>query len=513
MTEQNTAPTGNDRHPTSRQQILRDIQGGVIGFNKDHLRMVHLNLADSQSGKQFITELIPAVANGFEVLSFNAIFGEIAKRGGDPDSTIQARWINVLLTKSGLEVLGAQGMDALPEEFRATMGQRSALLGDVEASAPEKWVAPFTSGVEPHVIVMIGADTAEGAEERRTWVESVATQHGASVMAAAQVGETRPAPFGGHEHFGFKDGIAQPGIGNLTTSSKSGTIPIGEVLIGYENADGHMSGQPSPTPTPAPPPSPYDPTPAPEPTQPLPGWMQNGSFVVYRRLRQDVASFKASMETNAPNAALTPDQLGAKLVGRWPSGAPMEHVPGEPKNLDPSVEDASAAHPVVLSKAKIDKFDFGDDPDGTRVPRAAHIRKMNPRADVLADGDTSGRHRMVRRGITYGPEFAPGETSYGETVPDTQDRGLLFLNYQASIARTFEFVQTRWANRDDFQKPGDGKDPIISQDTQTRPFNLPPHGQLNFERWVFTTGGAYLVSLSLTSLAQLCGIEVQANAG
>ena len=415
MTEQSAAPTDGDRISPSRQGILRDIQGGVIGFNKDHLRLVHLNLADSESGRRFIAELLPAVANGFEVLSFNAIFGEIAKRGGDPDSTIQARWINLLLTKGGLEVLGAQGMEFMPEEFRATMGQRSTVLGDVEASAPEKWVAPFTGGAEPHVIVMIGADTAEGAEERRAWVESMAAQHGVNVVAGAQVGETRPAPFAGHEHFGFKDGIAQPGIGNLTKSSKSGTIPTGEVLIGYEDADGHVSGQPSPTPTP--PPSPYDPAPAPVPNQPLPEWMHNASFIVYRRLRQDVASFKAAMEANAPNVALAPDQLGAKLVGRWPSGAPMEHAPGEPKTLEPSVVDPSVAHPEVLSKAKIDKLDFGDDPDGTRVPRAAHIRKMNPRADVLADGDSSGRHRMVRRGITYGPEFAPGERRTVRSCP------------------------------------------------------------------------------------------------
>ena len=509
MTEQVAGQTDDDRHRPSRQEILKDIQGGVIGFNKDHLRLVHLNLADPDSGKQFVSELLPAVANGFEVLTFNAIFGEIAKRGGDPDQTIQARWINVLFTKSGLEILGAQGMESMPEEFLATMGQRSALLGDVETSAPDKWVAPFTGGAEPHVIVMIGADTAEDAEERRTWVESVAAQHGVTVIAAAQVGETRPEPFAGHEHFGFKDGITQPGIGNLTQSSKSGSIPTGEVLIGYEDADGHVSGQPSPAP---PPPSPYDPTPAPVLTQPLPTWMHNGSFVVYRRLRQDVASFRASMETNAPNAELRPDQLAAKLIGRWPSGAPMEHVAGEPKKLDPSAEDPSASHPEVLSNSKIDKFDFGDDPDGMRVPRAAHIRKMNPRNDVLADGDSSTRHRMVRRGITYGPEFSPGETPYGEVVPDNQDRGLLFVNYQASIARTFEFVQTRWANREDFQKPGDGKDPIISQDVQIRPFNLPPHPQLNFERWVFTTGGAYLVSPSLTGLAQLCGTPVQADA-
>ena len=111
---------------------------------------------------------------------------------------------------------------------------------------------------------------------------------------------------------------------------------------------------------------------------------------------------------------------------------------------------------------------------------------------------------MVRRGITYGPEFAPGESPYGQSVPDTQDRGLLFINYQSSIARTFEFVQTLWANRDDFQKPGDGKDPIISQDVDSRSFGLPPGHTLDFAPWVITTGGAYLVSPSLSGLAVIC---------
>jgi deferrochelatase/peroxidase EfeB len=185
----------------------------------------------------------------------------------------------------------------------------------------------------------------------------------------------------------------------------------------------------------------------------------------------------------------------------------MERVPGMPKHTDPSTADPTSEYPQVHDKAKIDSFDFHDDPEGTKVPRAAHIRKMNPRADALPDGDSSRRHRMVRRGITYGPDFQEGEAPYGQSVPQDQDRGLLFINYQASIARTFEFVQTVWANREDFQHPGDGQDPMISQNTASRPFNLPPHGQLNFDQWVTTTGGAYLVSLSLTGLAALANVE------
>lgn len=209
------------------------------------------------------------------------------------------------------------------------------------------------------------------------------------------------------------------------------------------------------------------------------------------------------MTEKAAEVGLIPDQLGAKLMGRWPSGAPMEHVPGLPASVDPSVADPSTEHPEVLDNERINAFDFADDVDGVRAPRASHIRKMNPRADSLAEGDSSNRHRMLRRGITYGPEVAEGEGPYGAVVPDNQDRGLLFVNYQASVSRTFEFIQTRWANRDDFQKPSDGKDPIISQDASEGAFAIPPNHSVMLERWVTTTGGGYFISPSLSALTEL----------
>jgi len=497
MTEQDSAPTDNvGRSRFKRDEALKDIQGGVIGFNKDHMRLVYIDVADSDSGKQLVAALLPRLANGFEVLNFNAVYGDLAHRGGEPDQVVQATWINLLLSRSGLTMLQAPGLETMPEEFTAGMANRP--LGDTGASALAKWVAPFTGGTEPPMVIMLAADAIEDLQTSQAWVESQVAQHGAHLNGPVQAGDSRPAPFVGHEHFGFKDGVSQPGIEHFTKSSKSSAIPAGEILIGYENADGQISGQPSPTP--APPPSPYDPTPAPVLPLPLPEWTRNASFVVLRRLRQDVASFHEAMTSKSAKVSLTPEQLAAKLFGRWPSGAPMEHVPGLPRKVDPSLQDPSSGCPIVLDSAKINDFDYNDDTGGLRVPRAAHIRKMNPRADVLADGDSSIRHRMVRRGLTYGPEFQPGETPYGEVVPDVQDRGLLFINYQASISRTFEFVQTRWANRDDFQQGGDGQDPIIAQDEPERPFALPPGRTMSFTQWVVMTGGAYLLAPSLSGL-------------
>jgi Dyp-type peroxidase family len=478
---------------------LRDIQGGAIGFFKDHERLLFIDFSDAASGKAFLAELEPTLANGLEVRSFNDAFSENRRHDGDPDA-LQSTWVNIWLSRTGLTFIGAPGLETFPEEFASGMGGRAALIGDVGPSDPSTWQAPFTGGAEPHAAVLLAGDNLADLDARRAKVEDMVARHGVTI-AGRQDGEARPAPFHGHEHFGFKDGTSQPGIEKFTKSGKGGTIPPGDVFIGYHDSEGSISGQPVLTPPPAP--TAYNPAPVPPPVQPLPVWTRNGSFVVFRKLRQDVGGFNSSMATAAPGIGLTPEQLAAKSVGRWPSGAPMERVPGCPAHINPALIDPSAEAPGVLDADHVNAFDYTDDPDGNNVPRGSHIRKMNPRKDVLPDGDTSDKHRMVRRGITYGPEFTAGEPAYGQTVPDTQDRGLLFINYQASIARIFEFVQSRWANREDFQKPGDGKDPIISQDTPDGVFNVPAHGQVTFARWVTTVAGGYFFAPSLSGLRTL----------
>ena len=64
------------------------------------------------------------------------------------------------------------------------------------------------------------------------------------------------------------------------------------------------------------------------------------------------------------------------------------------------------------------------------------------------------RHRIIRPGITFGPEVAPGETT------TRHSRGLMFVCYQTSIERQFEFIQRSYANNPDFVggkgRPGGG---------------------------------------------------------
>lgn len=505
------APTTGDHDLDARD--VKDIQGNLVGFNKDRQRLVFIGFPDAANGKAFLAALTPEIASAHEVRAANALYKETHQGGGDPHA-IETEWVNVALSAQGLTALGAD-ISAFPPEFTQGMAAQAATLGDTDQSAPATWVAPFNAPQQVHAMVILAADPHDApadndidALHRR--LQELIAAHNVTELGH-QDGAVRPGDQRGHEHFGFKDGISQPGISGITTSSKAGqdTIATGEFLIGYPDQDGAISGESQVPPAAAPQPGDPNypgPAPTPPPASPLPAWAKNGSFVVYRRLRQDVAAFNAFIAQQAAQLSMDPEQLAAKLVGRWRSGAPMEHVPGLAKTIDPSTSDPSAAHAAVLDDAHINHFDYEPgDADGHLVPRAAHVRKVNPRSSTPPTKTESNRHRILRRGIPYGPELTPGEPAYGgETIPDEQDRGLLFLCYQASIARGFAFQQQSWANAQDFPQAADGQDPIISQTVDQRTFNLPPQSaHLMMARWVFTTGGEYFFSPSISALNEL----------
>lgn len=473
------------------------VQGNLAGFNKDNQRFLFLAFPDAASGRAFLAEMVPDIASAAEVQRFNSLFREIHERRGGASDIVKAAWTNIALSAAGLRQLGAPGLDSMPDDFAQGMRARAALIGDRDDSDPTTWIAPFNQ--ELHALVILAADQPEDLQALTDRVRLRIEAHRVANLGALD-GTTRPDPFRGHEHFSFKDGISQPGIAGIT-GPRHDAIATGEFLIGYPDVDGNVSGSEQP---PGPPPQPGEPG-YPSPGRPgrpaLPEWMRDGSFVVFRRLRQDVAAFRAFIEGQSTALGMPPEQLRAKLVGRWDSGAPLDRVPGVPPQLDPSATDPTTVVPGL--QRHLNEFDYSTDPDGERVPRAAHIRKANPRAEDPPGQSESRRHRILRRGIPYGPEFQETEPPYGGEVPPDQDRGLLFLCYQASIERGFEFVQRAWANTPDFPRPADGRDPIISQDVAERDFMLPPHGNLQLARWVTTAGGDYFFAPSIPALAQL----------
>jgi Dyp-type peroxidase family len=476
---------------------LDQIQGNIAGFNKPFQRFVFLRFPGKAEAQRFLHVTRREVDSAAKVAEANRSYKWRRAHGQEPEPK---KWLNLLLSISGLRVLEAPELDLFEGAFQEGMSVRAEHLGDKDESAPGKWQPLFREG-EIHALAILAADLEADLEHIHSHLRGHIHASKLEELGALD-GHARPGDKHSHEHFGFRDGISQPGVDGITTELKPGQelIPAGEFILGYPT-------QPDNAPPPAQPPGAYQPVPAPPPPQ-FPSWAPNGSFFVFRRLRQDVAGFNQFVASAAGETGLRPDLLEAKLVGRYKSGAPLERTRDQEEAFDPASADPSIADPAMLDDAKINNFEFDPhDADGHLVPRAAHIRKMYPRNEDPPGKAQSESHRILRRGIPYGPDFEPAEPAYpGEGAPpDNQDRGLLFGCYQASIERGFEFLQTQWANQPDFPQAGDGRDPITSQDVAAPEFNLPPDHHLTMLRWVITTGGGYFFSPSLDALARLAG--------
>jgi Dyp-type peroxidase family len=482
----------------------KNVQGNVAGFNKDHQRFVFLRFPDKTAAQSFLRAIVDDIATCEKVLSFNGLFKEVhSRRHGSGRRTVQSVWLNLALSPSGLRILEAEGLDTFPAEFTQGMKARAGDLGDVGPSDPGQWIPPFKEE-DIHALAIIAADDLEDLAEEYEHLQTHLTECNVQELGEPIDGNARPGGEAGHEHFGFKDGISQPGIAGLTESSKTGTdtIAAGEFICGYP-------GEGEPPPPPAPSSGGYGP-PAPVPPPTLPGWTKDGSFLVFRRLQQNVKGFRESVRAEATKSGMTEELFGAKLVGRYKSGAPLEPVPVEPEGTDLEAADPALANPAVLDDENINAFDYDGDPDGHLTPRAAHIRKANPRSGNPGGKADSNSHRILRRGIPYGPEFVETENPYPETgsVPVEQDRGLLFLCYQSSLARGFEFIQEQWVNQPNFPQAEDGDDPIIAQKSEPRSFSLPRPTEtlhLALRQWVRTTGGEYFFAPSIAGLGALAG--------
>jgi Dyp-type peroxidase family len=150
-------------------------------------------------------------------------------------------------------------------------------------------------------------------------------------------------------------------------------------------------------------------------------------------LAQRVPEFDSFLTANAltindPSAPkdLGKELLGARMVGRWKSGAPVELA---------ALQDNPA---IGADPQQNNNFNFSKDPDQSRCPFAGHVRKTNPRADLDSVANGLTPHRIIRRGIAFGTEVTKEERDSGTTK---QNRGLLFVCYQSNLANGFQFIQ------------------------------------------------------------------------
>jgi Dyp-type peroxidase family len=392
--------------------------------------------------------------------------------------------LNVALTAPGLAALGVspQVLATFSSEFLGGMAARAAELGDVGASAPGEWEPGLGSG-DAHVLVTINATSPELLAQELRALHADVARAGATIVL-----EQHAALLGGpREHFGFSDGFGQPAIEGVSEHKNvGGGVPLahgewrplapGEFILGHGDEDTRVD--------------PLGRLPS-APADPL---GQAGTYMVWRKLHQDVALWRRMLRDAAPGYAGGERRLAAKIVGRWPNGTPLVSSP----------DDEDPAFDPALAHSNDFRY-LDEDAGGRRCPLGAHIRRSNPRDALgwkgLGDaGLLAFRHRIIRRGMPYGPPLPDDVTG-----DDGAERGLIFVCFNASLSRQFESVQLQWINDGNPFHLGDDRDFMLAPQGEGKmtiqgdpPFYVSPQ-----EAFVTTKGGEYLFVPGMTALAAL----------
>ena len=380
--------------------------------------------------------------------------------------------VHVAFAASGLRALGVPDAvrDGLPQELKDGMATRARILGDT----PAAWQL---GGPDDRldVVLLIYAETAD----ERTTVMAAQRTHLEAIGAQVRPDELS-ARASDREPFGFVDGLSQPFVPGLHAGPRAHEHPIalGEMLLGYPNG--------------------YDKLPA-SPRYPDQFDLgANGTYLVFRKLAQDVGALWTYLAAQAERLGTSPEWLGAKLVGRWPSGAPV----------------TLARHHDVPAHAHANTFGYlAHDADGLGCPIGAHIRRANPRDARDGDAETSAkvvaRHRILRRGRSWGSPLGIEDALAGRD--DGAARGLYFIGLGASIARGFEFIQQSWLGNPGFHGLAGELDPIVGPGGC--PFTIPDDPiRVRLPvvpRVVTTLGGGYFFMPSLAAIARMAAASAR----
>jgi Dyp-type peroxidase family len=381
---------------------------------------------------------------------------------------------------------------------------------DVAFEGEEK---PVPTPLTVHALLLLYTTDDAAADALATDVEDALQPHGVAIVHRLGLVLDVEAAGISREHFGFADGLSQPAPFDaggavvlqgkpVTEADKVQGVPLGEFLVGYVN--GHREEAPGPV-------VPGDERGTPDP-RPIAAGLpphaeaqgfydlgRNGSYLVVRELRQDVAAFWNSMDENAAAIRARDPDHSAHVTAEWIA----DRVVGRDR-------EGHLLCPAGRRKAdELDLPDNGflfhaDDPHGLGCPAGSHVRRANPRDALAPDPKlretllaAANNHRILRRGRKFGPRIADYR------VPDGVDRGLLFMCLNTDIARQFEFVQQTWLLNSDFATLFDEVDPLVGPDGRMTIREDPLRRTVHVQTFVQMAGGDYFFLPSMPALRYL----------
>ena len=423
-----------DQNDEQYQDVLEDLQGNILKghgrANSVHILLTFPNPKDNldkiRELKQWIAQLAEDITSAKK-----QIHDAVAWRNEGRDGGI---FVHFSLSSSGYAKLGLPNsiqpkapnlQDRKPanekelnidyaEVFQDGMKTRQYALLDPPVSA---WEPGYQQDIDALVIIAAKdlTDVKNKQSEITDQLKNIAT------IATVEPGLVIRRKFKNTdeehvvEHFGFTDGVGQPLF--LKEEVKKEQTEQGNIAKNLFSAGLNLVLIPDPLGTPN---------------------VSFGSFLVFRKLEQNVQGFKKAQVALGEKLGISPQQAGAMAVGRFEDGTPLVKYDKD-------------------GRKNLNNFNYDDDDFGLKCPFQAHIRKTNPRLESFRKGGPFAQskeqelgHRIARRAVSYGGELS--DFSNPDNLP-TGGVGLLFMCYQSDIWEQFEFIQRFWSNHPRFLEP------------------------------------------------------------
>lgn len=424
--------------------FLKNIQGNILkSHGRNHTR--HLILCfKADSGNDDIRNWIAEFAQGKETP-----FGQVKVTSALEQDKAAGRWRNgetgefgelfamILISATGYHKLGLQ-LPVSDEQFPSMKKPINEILSKYDDV--ENWVPPYQDDVD--AMILLAHNDCDELNQVTSFLKEALSVFCENAIPVEK-GQKLTIKVGGKdiaiEHFGYADGISQPSMTQQEIEAEIGKrgnkywnpeAAPELVLVKERGANSHY-----------------------------------GSFMVFRKLRQDKAQFNERIK--ALGGRLKDERIGGDtnaLAGALVFGRRRNGHPIIPTNKLP--EDIA------------NDFEFNE-----RCPTHAHIRKVNSRSHDKRN------ERIVRRGITYGD----GEQS-------DADVGLLFMSFQADL-KTFETLQSRAYSSEGGVDPILGKN--LAEANQTWEVFSIKIADCPVAGLVTLLGGEYFFAPSISFLTQL----------
>ncbi len=480
-------------HSSKSSLDLADIQGFIVrGYRMPMVRHFLLTVGVPAEARKLLGRFV----NGNEADApqlTTARDWHIGFEPGPGDNPAEAPrrkpdyCLNVAITWPGMIALEIQ--QRVPNvsfksfgAFTQGAAARAKLVGDTGPSGPEHWVDAFQKGGD-HVMLTLHAISPDAMKTYTDRLVALFSDGGAfkeiwrqDGMALIEIQNGQPTPTA-RVHFGYTDGISMTTIrGGPEKYHPDHQQPCEPWLfVLQEEAENYYVPEPK-------------------------ALGLNGSFAVFKKIETDVVGFEQFLQSNKDK--IDPELLAAKICGRWRNGVPLA--------LSPDTDSPPGGiAPDQMNNYEYVNADGSGDPKGLRCPVGAHMRRINPRGQpVTGQGEPGGSnntHRLIRRGLPYGPVYDPSKPY------DGLERGLLGYFINSNIENQYEFVLGHWVNDSEFagavRLNPKSRDPMIgTQDPAESIFVIPqangapPIKVTGLPTFVTTKAAAYCFLPSITAI-------------